>query len=147
MTRRVDSQSVASLRYDARMTSSSPTPALDLSTPPRGGGTPVGELDPIAWYLATCHRCDPDYAEPFRDEDARNDWAAAHVTGEGHTVHVEAGEPSSSNEHGAAMIRRDGNGAGYRWLCTSKRCARWNGPFVSAQLAIASWASHRDAVR
>jgi hypothetical protein len=129
------------------MTSSSPTPALDLTTPPRGGGTPVGELDPIAWHLATCHRCDLDYAEPFRYEGERNAWAAAHVTGAGHTVHLCA-DSARPLEHSTALVRcEERSGGGYRWLCTEHGCERWNGPFVSAQLAIASWVSHRDAVR
>lgn len=127
------------------MTPSPPTTAPSSTVPAPGGAPPIDGLGAPDWHLATCHRCDPDFSQPFRDEDERNDWAVAHVTQVGHTVHIHPAV--SSTEHATALIRTDGQGAGYRWLCPTDGCVRWSGPYVSAQLALASWVSHRDAVR
>lgn len=98
------------------------------------------------WFIAVCHRCDPDFGQPFAAEDERDEWAAAHAVGSGHVVQllievarVELGE------HTSAMLRFEDDRAW--WLCTAPGCARWNGPYVTAPLAAASFRSHRQANR
>lgn len=38
------------------------------------------------WYLATCLDCEPVLAQPFRDSDERDTWAAAHAEATQHRV-------------------------------------------------------------
>ena len=102
------------------------------------------------WHLALCHRCEPDYAQPFTDDTERDSWAVAHVTATGHVVQVttettwqwqnESGK-FGAGDHETAMLRfEDPEGWGH--LCTTKGCERWNGPYDSGQLALASFRGH-----
>jgi hypothetical protein len=125
----------AGARQPQRVGLGSPDPAL------------AAILEPAPmWFIAICHRCNPDFGQPFGDEDERDEWAAAHAVGTGHVVqllievqHAELGG------HTTAMLRFEDD-RGW-WLCTAEPCVRWNGPYVSAQLAAASFRSHRKAHR
>jgi hypothetical protein len=110
-------------------------------------------IDLPVWFLAECHRCGQDLAQPFRDETERDGWALDHAESTGHLVHLTAewqdhpaAEPAPA--HLAAMIRCF-PGSVWRWLCPSAACAarkdgtpRWNGPYGTGQLALASWRAH-----
>lgn len=135
------------------MTSSPPrVPAPTTVDPHAGAGLPqrgglgsslLEMLVPTEmWFIAICHRCDPDFGQPFSDEDERDEWASAHAVGTGHVVqllievqHVELGE------HTTAMLRFENDRAW--WLCTAPSCEQWNGPYDGAPLAAASFRSHR----
>jgi hypothetical protein len=106
---------------------------------------PGGGLGPIVWYLAVCHRCEPDLAEPFRDEDERDTHAAAHLVGTGHTVVISVeGFDALPGLHMSAVVKRT-EGGEFKFLCPAGDCQRWNGPYGTAQLAIASWRAHKPA--
>jgi hypothetical protein len=107
--------------------------------------SPVTAPVTLLWYLAACHRCADDLGQPFATEDERDDWAAEHATATGHTVHVFAeADGTIMGEHTSGMVRFT-NGAG-RFLCTRATCERWNGPYPSAQVALASFRDHRRTV-
>ncbi len=135
----------------ARMTSSSPPyVALANPTPVTGDQPPGGGLD-VPCHLAICHRCDPDLAQPFLDVDDRDAWACRHLADTGHTVMLTIQAPDTDDQHESAMaadlhlavlLRVDDDGNGYRWLCPSKLCERWRGPYTTPQVALASWAAH-----
>lgn len=145
--RPVGLQTVASIRYSARMTStpplaSRPTPPShpSVEVPPDGGVDAV-----TVWYLATCHRCDSLLSQPFLIEDERDAWVAQHVTDTGHTVVIGMeGLEELPELHTTGVIRRDDNGE-FRFLCPAGDCERWNGPYATAALAIVSWRSHKPA--
>jgi hypothetical protein len=131
-----------------------PTSPTDLAGPdpltatigsPSGG---VGVITPPEiWYLAACHRCNPLMEEPFTDSGERDDWAAEHIAKTGHVVLVSLdGEARGHGHHGGVLARTE-RLSGFRWMCTTEddHCRRWNGPYVSAQLALASFASHGRA--
>ncbi len=133
------------------MTSSSPLSVAAPQAFPAGGDEPLGgEL--VVWNLAICFRCDPDLAQPFLDSEARDAWATEHVQRHGHTVMLTLAEPGGEGEvgqsvaagtmHLAAMLRVDDNGNGYRWLCPTKGCENWHGPYATPEIALASWAGH-----
>jgi hypothetical protein len=102
--------------------------------------------DGLMWFLARCERCnlenDVDNGVPFRDEGARDDWAAVHVTATGHVVylltHATQDLPAM---HLTGVISRAAPGD-FRFLCPAPTCSRSNGPYASAQQAIASWRTH-----
>ena len=108
------------------------------------------------WFLAACHRCDPDLAQPFGDETERDMWAIGHAKMSGHLVHLTAewqDHPAAAYDaaHLAALLRCF-DGDVWRWLCPSSDCAahaddrpRWNGPYGTGQVALASWRAHRSA--
>jgi hypothetical protein len=103
--------------------------------------------DVVVWYLAICHRCGgEDLAEPFRDEDERDEWATKHVAETGHTVQLTIdGFDDLPGLHMTGVLRRDDNGQ-FRFLCPADDCKRWNGPYDTAGLAITSWRAHIPAV-
>ncbi len=130
------------------MTPTSPTdlagsdPVTATAEPPSGG---VGVIPPVeVWYLATCHRCDPLLSEPFTDSGERDDWAAKHVTEASHVVLVSLESEAPEGGHHGGVLARTEQLSGFRWLCTTEAagCREWNGPYVSAQLALASFAAH-----
>ena len=102
----------------------------------------VAAYPEAAWFLAICHRCGNDFGQPFRSEDQRDDWAAQHVTETGHVVHLSVdGFDELPHLHLSGVISRDQVGC-YRYVCPAEDCSKSNGPYVSAQLAIASWRNH-----
>lgn len=117
-----------------------PTPSpLSAESPASAGGSPEGGVGLVPWFLAACNRCNIDgLEEPFLAEDARDDWAAKHAAAAGHVVFVSIdGGPEP-----ARALRLDENGQDFRFLCVAPKCARWNGPFPSAQVALASARAH-----
>lgn len=131
------------------MTSSPPSvPDSVTARSPYGAEVPqLGGLGSIPaptqmWFIAICHRCAPDFGQPFGDEGERDGWAAEHATATGHVVQmlVEV-QHAELGGHTTAMLRFEDD-RGW-WLCTAEPCVRWNGPYVSAQLAAASFRSHR----
>lgn len=118
--------------------------------PPVGGVGPAFVLDaswtlPLgpAWFLAICHRCGgEEFAEPFRSDVRRDDWAAKHVESTGHVVMltVEEGDPHTA----AVMLGATEDRDRFRFLCTGEglRCQRWNGPYDTPQLAAAAGRDH-----
>lgn len=123
---------------DMTRTPSSLTAGVTMSPVPTDSSPGDGAGSP-SWFLAECHRCGENLAEPFLDEDARDDWAAAHVRDTGHIVFI--------CTDGAAFSRviRPEPGQGFKFFCTNvgATCASWNGPFGSPQVAIASARAHR----
>ena len=93
------------------------------------------------WYLATCHRCGPDLAQPFTDLVERDEWAVKHAESSGHVVHLSI-DGEATDGHHAMLLRYFAYGAFWRWMCPAPACSRWNGPYDSGQLALASWRSH-----
>lgn len=123
-------------------------PGSVTASPPYGTGAPqLGGLDPLPaptqlWFIAICHRCAPDFGQPFAEEDERDDWAAEHATDTGHVVQLLAEVAHAElGGHTTAMLRWE-DARGW-WLCTAEPCERWNGPFVTAALAATSFRSHR----
>jgi hypothetical protein len=95
------------------------------------------------WFVATCHRCDPDGPVPFATETERDTWAIEHATETGHVVHLMAEvDGMEIGEHTSAMLRK-GETIGGHFLCTAPECQRWSDLFVTLQLAVASFRSHR----
>jgi hypothetical protein len=109
-------------------------------------------VDVIAtWFLATCHRCGPDLGQPFRDLVERDEWAIKHAESTGHVVYLGV-EGDDSAAHAASSLRYFAYGAIWRWACLAPSCAarasgpiRWNGPYDSGQLALASWRAHGES--
>lgn len=128
---------------------STPPDALVLEPPVRGDGNPlpggVGSI--VLWYLAACHRCQTDLAVPFRTPEGRDLWAAEHATATGHAVVVSIEGIEPERDHTAGVVRRCDEINGFKWLCMTgaTNCRRWNGPYDSAQLALASMAAHLRA--
>lgn len=92
------------------------------------------------WFLAACFRCGgDDFAEPFRDDAARDDWAAKHVESTGHAVKL-----STHGADFATMLSRTDHPDGFKTLCTGigRFCRRWTGPFDTPQIALASSRDH-----
>lgn len=103
--------------------------------------------DVIVWFLAVCHRCGEDLAQPFRDEHDRDEWAARHLADVGHTVQLTVeGLDAMPGLHMSGVLRLDDDGR-FKWLCPAADCERWNGPYDTPQLAIASWRGHSPAGR
>lgn len=152
------------------MTPSLPTLSRFYASPVAMDGPPVGRLGPdprlsasestmdrlsstvvdviTIWYLATCHRCGADLAEPFRDLVERDEWAVKHAESTGHVVYLGV-EGDDLAAHEAASLRYFAYGAVWRWACLASSCAvrasgpiRWNGPYDSGQLALAAWREH-----
>jgi hypothetical protein len=97
----------------------------------------------VLWFVATCHRCDANGPVPFATEAERDTWAIEHATETGHVVHLMAEvDGMEIGEHTSAMLRR-GDVIGGQFLCTAPGCERWSDLFVSLQLAVASFRSHR----
>jgi hypothetical protein len=48
-------------------------------------------------------------------------------------------------QHTSGMLRSTDGAA--RFLCARHGCERWNGPYASAQVALASFRDHRRTVR
>ena len=115
---------------------------------PSTGEMPLpGEVGPtvIVWYLAVCHRCGEDISQPFLDEDERDDWASRHVVAPGHTVQLTVdGLDEMPGLHMTGILRSDDSG-GFKFLCPSDDCKRWNGPYPTPQTAISAWRSHKPA--
>lgn len=134
-----------------RMTPSSPPYVAPTNpTPVMGDQPPGGEFGAL-YHLAVCHRCDPDLAQPFLLADDRDAWACRHLADTGHTVLLtgQAWDTDDQHEsalaaklHLAVLLRTDEDGHGYRWLCPSKVCERWHGPFPTPAVALASWSAH-----
>jgi hypothetical protein len=121
-------------------TPSSPFAALAPLAP--ADGSPEGGALPV-WFLAGCHHCGIDgLAEPFLDEHERDVWAAEHVKNSGHVIFVSI----DGSDRPANVIRPDEHGRGYRFLCVGPQCVRWNGPYGTALIALASAAAHRCPV-
>jgi hypothetical protein len=85
--------------------------ALALALDP-SGPIPGEPMTATTWYLATCHRCDPDFAQPFRREASRDAWAVAHVAATGHSVVISV-QPSSA----PAVVLQFGDRK-WVWICT-----------------------------
>ena len=99
-----------------------------------------------AWFLALCAQCGDDLAQPFRDEDERDTWAAEHLTATGHVVRLAVDQfEDIVSLHLTAVIRRVGLGQ-FEFQCRADGCSRWNGPYPTAQSAIASWRQHKPPV-
>lgn len=121
-------------------------------TDPRMLAIGLGQF--TTWHLALCHRCEPDFAQPFTDDTERDSWAVAHVAGTGHVVQVttettwtwqDVSGKSGAGDHETAMLRfedPEGTSDGWFYLCTTKGCERWNGRYDSGQLALASFRGH-----
>lgn len=132
------------------MTPSSPTGyAPDITNRPTLGATaPVPEAElgvtpTNMWFIALCHRCYPDFGQPFRTEDERDDWAAAHSATTGHSVHVRVDvDRREMGGHTSAVLRTERGLSSF--VCTDRSCGRANGPFDSARLALASFRAHRQ---
>lgn len=148
------------------MSPTSPPPAL--ATPVGDRGTPpAGEVDSIArpggnlvaastspevrpgsgpsdslWFLAECHHCGGDLAQPFRKQAERDQWAIAHLLGTGHAVRLSV-DGIDDDLHLAAYLRRTDDAGGFKWLCPAPTCAvRWIGSYDTPQLALADWRGH-----
>lgn len=139
-----------------------PTPRPAVVSPPGGGlGVTIAErfAGPVEraelcaaitgaglWYLARCHRCaldnGVDNGVPFRDETERDVWAAGHVTATGHVVHLSIdGLAELPDLHLVGVISRDPN-LQFRFVCPAVICGTSNGPYDTAESAIASWRQH-----
>jgi len=96
------------------------------------------------WFLATCHRCGPDLAQPFFDDIARDGWAVKHAESTGHLVHLSVDGPAGP--HSTALLRFFAHGSAWRWACpfcaAGAGSVAWNGPFDTGQLALACWRAH-----
>jgi hypothetical protein len=135
------------------MTSSSLIPPSDPPvTPTAEGGPPFGGLDAPkpAWHLANCYR--DEMGQPFLDPDERDAWAVAHAEATGHVVHLTVESPTGdmgvvADLHLAVAIRCF-PGSVWRWCCPAESCRgrdgapKWNGPFPTGQVALASWRGH-----
>jgi hypothetical protein len=135
------------------MTSSSPFPSSDPpATPATEGGPPYDELDPPkpVWHLANCYR--DEMGEPFRDPDERDAWALTHAEATGHVVHLAVetpvGDPGMASDLHLAVAIRCFPGSVWRWCCPAESCCaqdgapKWNGPYPTGQVALASWRGH-----
>lgn len=132
------------------MTSTPPSTLAD--TAPRAGESdpPSGGVGPsrLVYFLATCHRCEPLLSQPFTDADARDDWAAKHVAGTRHCVILSIDGVRTDADHLTVVLRPDDTGPGFKWLCTTcadAKSGRWNGPYPTPQLALASFCAHGAA--
>jgi hypothetical protein len=128
----------------------SPTPPSPITGPPATAapvaGPSGGGVGPIVWFLAVCHRCGGhEFAEPYRDDVERDDWAARHVETTGHVVLLSTDVPADYPAPPAIGLQRTEDRDGFRFLCAGAGafCKRWNGPYDTPQLALAAARAHR----
>jgi hypothetical protein len=131
----------------SRMTPTLPSPTSGSPViPAPDAGPPEGAVGALIWYLATCHQCGADLAQPFHSDVERDDWAAKHVEATGHVVllsvdaFVEAAPPTRVIRPSELSV----DGSGFKFLCVGpgRFCARWNGPYATPQLALAASRAH-----
>lgn len=139
-------------------------PATETVDTPLEGGAPLGarlgvserlamaaalrNSEGLLWFLAICRRCGQDLGQPFRSEDERDTWAAKHIAATGHVVHLTLdGFADLPGLHLTGVITAvgtiDPDGSGdFRYVCPADECSISNGPYATAQLAVAAWRKH-----